>query len=280
MDIIREVENHLNNEKEYNSFFNIYSFTNENISSYIPFFDLKNKSLLTVGSSCDQVLNASYSGCEDITVCDVCSLTKYYYYLKLASLLELNRDEFLKFLCETYNGIEKNPYLLNKRTFNKIKNTLRNLDYDSYYLWIYLLSNYDINKLEKIFRNDINIKKDIIYCNEYLKSDKNFKHLKSLIMNTKVNFINGNVVNEKYDRLFDNIWLSNVAHYLTNDEINNMFLNNEKALSINGKMLLCYLWNKEIYFNKELNKYITERIILPGSNIHEDNSILIYKKTL
>ena len=109
MDIIREVENHLNNEKEYNSFFNIYSFTNENISSYIPFFDLKNKSLLTVGSSCDQVLNASYSGCEDITVCDVCSLTKYYYYLKIASLLELNRDEFLKFLCETYNGIEKNP---------------------------------------------------------------------------------------------------------------------------------------------------------------------------
>ena len=36
----------------------IYKFTTENISGYIKEFDFKNKSLLTVGSSGDQVINA------------------------------------------------------------------------------------------------------------------------------------------------------------------------------------------------------------------------------
>ena len=42
-------------------FSKIYTFTTENISGYIDYFDLDNKSLLTVGSSGDQVLNAFYN---------------------------------------------------------------------------------------------------------------------------------------------------------------------------------------------------------------------------
>ena len=127
MDIIREVENHLNNEKEYNSFFNIYSFTNENISSYIPFFDLKNKSLLTVGSSCDQAINASFMGCEDITIYDLSPLVKYYYYLKIASLLSLDREDFLRFLCKSKcdGRIKLNASLFSRVYFEKVKQTLK-----------------------------------------------------------------------------------------------------------------------------------------------------------
>ena len=61
------------------SMFNsIYPFTTENISGYIDEFDLKDKSLLTVGSSGDQVINAYFYGCNDVTLMDVNILTRYY----------------------------------------------------------------------------------------------------------------------------------------------------------------------------------------------------------
>ena len=49
-------------------FSRIYPFTTENISGYIDKFDLGNKSLLTVVSSVDQVINASLFNCTDQTV--------------------------------------------------------------------------------------------------------------------------------------------------------------------------------------------------------------------
>ena len=52
-------------------FSKIYPFTTENISGYINYFDFQNKSLLTVGSSFDQVLNAYMCGVRDITLYDI-----------------------------------------------------------------------------------------------------------------------------------------------------------------------------------------------------------------
>lgn len=283
MEIIKDIEGYLNNNKKHNIFFDLYSFSNENISGYISYFDLKNKSLLTVGSSCDQAINAFLEGCEDITICDVCPLTKYYYYLKLAAILSLKREELLKFLCETNYNIENNPYLFNKETFNKIKTTLMSLDYDSYYLWDYLISMYNKYELERLFRRDINVKDSIINCNNYLKSENNYKKLKKIINNITVNFINGNVINEEYNRTFDNIWLSNVAHYLKGEEVIKLFFNNEKALNEEGKMLLCYFWNnitniKDVRI-EEFQYIESEKIIIPGISVYEDDSILLCSKS-
>ena len=56
-------------DKAFNKGFNqIYPFATENISGYIDKFDLKDKSLLTVGSSGDQVINAILYGCKKISV--------------------------------------------------------------------------------------------------------------------------------------------------------------------------------------------------------------------
>lgn len=282
MQIINKIEDRINYDKKYIIFFDIYSFTNENISGYLPYFELKNKSLLTVGSSCDQVLNASLKGCDDITICDICPLTKYYFYLKLSSLLTYNKEDYLKFLCQTYYGVEHNPYFLNYEYYGKIKDTLKSLDYDSFYLWDYLFNNYKEFELSKIFRKDNNIKSDIINCNNYLKNDKNFKKIKSSIMNTNISFINGNVINEEYDRSFDNIWLSNVAHYLNRKEIRDMFFDSERVLNKNGKMLVCYFWNNiasdKEFIIKELNDVEIEILKINGTNTHQDNSIILYEK--
>ena len=283
MKIISDIERHLENYEKIDIFFDAYSFTTENISGYIKYFDLKNKSLLTVGSSGDQVINASLEGCEDITVCDICPLTKYYYYLKVASLLVLNRDLFMKFLCETNYNLENNPYLYNRQTFDSIKSTLKKLDYDSYYVWEYLFMNYNKFDLNRLFRNDITMKDTIVHCNNYLKNDNNYKHIKSLIMNTNVKFITNDISKEKYDRYFDNIWLSNVAHYLSGEQIVNMFYNTENVLNENGKMLLCYYWNADMSFRDfiidEFEYIESKKEIIPGISTYQDNGILLYEKT-
>ena len=82
-------------------FSKIYPFTTENIDGYMPYFKLKDRSLLTVGSSGDQVINAIFAGCKDITVIDICPFTKEYYELKKAALLSLSREEFMRLLTYT-----------------------------------------------------------------------------------------------------------------------------------------------------------------------------------
>ena len=82
-----------------NGFFQIYPFTTENISGYIENFILENKSLLTIGSSGDQVINAWLHGCKDITVIDICPFTKFYFYLKIAGIIVFDYSTFLNFFC-------------------------------------------------------------------------------------------------------------------------------------------------------------------------------------
>lgn len=73
----------------------IYPFTTENIFGYINKFDLYNKSLLTIGSSSDQVINAAIYNCKDISVIDICPFTEFYFYLKKAAILYLKYNNIL-----------------------------------------------------------------------------------------------------------------------------------------------------------------------------------------
>jgi len=75
----------------------VYSFATENVSDYLKYFDLKNKSLLTIGSSGDQVLNAYYNGARDITLIDINQFSKFYLYLKISAILSLSYEEFKLF---------------------------------------------------------------------------------------------------------------------------------------------------------------------------------------
>ena len=282
MEILNKVKEQLENKTYNYSFFQLYPFTTENINAYMKYFDLKDKSLLTVGSSSDQAINASIARCSDITICDICPLTKYFYFLKIAALLTLNRDTFLKFLCKETTNNEYNRQYLSKTIFNKIKNTLKSLDYESYYIWEYIFDNYNKSIIDRLFRNDINGLERIIYCNRYLKNDSTYNQARETIMNTSVSFKTADITQIKDDKSFDNIWLSNIAHYLISDEIDSMFKNCSKILNNNGKMLLCYFWNtsktvKGFHIN-QLSKITSWHIIIPGTSKNDNkNSILIYK---
>ena len=284
MDILNKINDYIIKDSS-DDFFQLYSFTNENISGYMPYFDLKGNSLLTVGSSCDQVFNASVSGYYDITVCDICPLTKYFYYLKLTSLLCLNREEFLNFLCITNydENRENNPHFLTKKIFNKIKYTLLRIDYDSYYIWEYIFENYKRSNIEKLFRNDINNFESILYCNDYLKNDYVYNEVRKKLLNTSIDFVCNDISSLVLDKNFDNIWLSNIAQYLSGEQNITMIEKNKDMLKYGGKMLLCYFWNTGMTVKGfpivELFNVESSKIVVPGTlGQGDENSILVYKK--
>ena len=164
----------------------IYPFTTENINGYIDKFDLKNKSLLTVGSSGDQVINAVLKDCKDITILDINPFTKFYFYLKKAALLTLNYKEFAKFFCyQDYPKVFKLNYeAFNLNSYKKIKSILNELDKESFIFWDTLFNNcksIDIRK--NLFEHDEDRFTMLKDMNLYLKNENMFSKSKIKIEN-------------------------------------------------------------------------------------------------
>ena len=230
----------------YKGFSQIYPFTTENIKGYINHFDLGiNKSLLTVGSSGDQVINAVLKGCRDITVIDINPYTKFYYYLKMAAIIDLTYDEyFMFFKYKSYpTTFEENEDTLCKNLYDRLKDNLRLLDYESYLFWEEILLNYN-NVLirNRLFSNDEGQIKENRGCNNYLSTKEDYLKTRTMIKKVHPVFINDDILTVKFNRRFDVIWLSNIANYLNEDEIKDMVHRMYNRLNINGQMLISYLY--------------------------------------
>ena len=73
--------------------------------------------------------------------------------------------------------------------------------------------------------------------------DKNNFHLsKNIIMNINPNFIISDIFSINLDQYFDNIWLSNLAKYLTLNNLKNLVDKLKLNLNENGKILVSYLY--------------------------------------
>ena len=123
-----------------NGFQNIYPFTTETISGYIENMDLKDKKVLTVGSSCDQALNSLLLGASDVTVFDINDKVQYFYELKRLLILSTPREdlvsEVLSYKDFSYSEdifpqkqLEKmNLYLKNDENYNKLREIIESKD--------------------------------------------------------------------------------------------------------------------------------------------------------
>ena len=293
--------------KEAYKFDKIYPFTTENISGYIDLFDLENKKLLTVGSSCDQIINASLEGCKDITLLDVNPYVEYYYYLKMAAILKLEREDFLRYLSyedNPYKSLKTKEDVFNKEYFDKIKDTLKNVSYDSYYFWSELYNEFKGNNIRyMLFAPDEYQLQVKIGCNKYLQSENNYNKLRRTLTETEIRFITENLFNIEKTNIvnkFDSIWLSNIGTNLTHEEIKNLTEIYSKYLEDGGKLLISYLYitnfipdNKAEYkpiyklsrtlevlseFNPEIISVTSINGIKYNNNKITD-SVLVYKKT-
>lgn len=228
------------------NFDNIYPFTTENIAGYINKFDLKNKSLLTVGSSGDQVLNAILSGCKDITVLDINPYTKFYYYLKVATILNVDIEEFLIFLrFKDFPEVFKdNRNVFNKKTYGKIRYTLRMLDYESYLFWDNLFQNFDPTDIRNhLFSSDEGRNEEVVGSNLYLQNTITYQETKNRIKKVLPEFINRDIFKVNFDDQFDNIWLSNIGTYLSRHFVKIMVDKYSELLKNDGKLLISYLYD-------------------------------------
>ena len=284
-------------------FYKIYPFTTENIGGYIDEFDLKDKSLLTVGSSGDQVINSILKGCKDITVIDINPYTKMYYYLKAASIINLNVDEFydyLRYIDYPYPFI-KNYLVFSKSIFKKIESTLKDMDYESYLFWKKLFSSFDLNDIRtNIFMLDEYQNNVLNSCNLYLQNENNYNKVKRLLRNIKPNFINEDLFKADIKKSFDNIWFSNIGTYLQIKEIRKLLYKYSFLLNLDGKILISYLYNtsENINYKSEfmniydlektfrlLSKYNPKLITFEGiegikMKKQINDSILVYEKKL
>lgn len=167
----------------------MYPFTTENIAGYIDNFNLSYKTLLTVRSSGHQIINASLFDCRDIVCLDICPYTKFYIYLKISCLLELNKSDFLKFLC--YRGYPKifkyNELAFDSEIYKKIKSTLMLLDYESYLFWNELFLNFEgLNIRKELFYFDEEVANNMVKMNPYLKSDIAYDEVRTKIKGLKL----------------------------------------------------------------------------------------------
>lgn len=230
-------------------FSTIYPFTTENIGAYLPLFDLKDKSLFTVGSSGDQALNAILCGASDITVFDICPFTREYFYLKRAAIETLTVIDFLRFFC--YKRFQS-AFTDNKRAFDiniylQVRESLQKFA-DIQYFWDEIFRKYNGLVIRKqLFNMDENKYKIIRRMNNYLNSDEAYNNLRGIIDKVNIKFVQGDIFKDKITGTFDNVFLSNLSSYYSLSEIRGLFDKMQLNLNDNGKMLIAYLYDTTIY---------------------------------
>lgn len=228
-------------------FFQIYPFTNENVAGYIDFFDVKDKSLVTVGSSADQAINTIARGCKDITILDICPFTKEYFYLKSATIQTLSRKELLNLL------MKKNPYMETQnddafkiRKYKELMGRLKEEDKDSYDFWNNLTSTTKAKTIrDMLFTADQARSYVTEQINLYLQNDDMYYETREKLSQVTPKFIIGDITNILLSEKYDNIILSNIASYCEMPQIRKIFETFSNQLRPNGKLMLGYLFRTD-----------------------------------
>lgn len=257
-------------------YFKLYTFTTENITGYIDYFNFENRSLLTVGSSGDQILNAYYNGARDITLFDINEYAKYYVYLKIAAILSLSYTEFQLFFYKHRAELYYNKLMFSKEIFQKIYPTLLIINYEAAYFFNELFNFFDPHILRTHLFDDCECRNTVIQgFNNYLKDEASYNKLKKILSDISFKYINGNIFSDTIPNTYDNIFLSNLCTTTNIDTFKTLLDKlNQNNLKPNGSMLIGYLWDidfnskefkphwKDIYkmplVKQELKDYITE----------------------
>ena len=269
-------------------FIYLYPFTTENIKGYMSNLDLKDRSVLTVGSSTDQVINSFLYGSKDITLFDINPFTKYYFELKKAGILLLDFNSFCEFFSSNINSF-------NIKTYSLLRN---NLSKETKLFWDSLFNSYDSYFFrDKLFSKDERTLKTLVKYNPYM-DEINYNILKTTIDSLNPIFINSslNEIKSKVVRKYDYVFLSNISSYLnlyTKENISK-FINTIKdltnILNKSGSIYLAYIYDRiknkidddiltDISFmNYIFDNKITESAFESISYKNGKDAVLIYKR--
>lgn len=246
----------------------LYPFTNENINGYYSKMDFNNKSVLTIVSSGDHIINAFLKGASEVDAFDINPLAKYYVELKIAAIKSLSLEEFLLFLYNK-STFRIPSYYLNKNIYFKIRCELSR-DYREF--WDYVFETYTPKQLYKsfLFTDDFLDFVPLTRANGYL-NEKNYAKVKEILRDKKVTYHDTSFVDiNAIDKVFDLIILSNVPAFLNKiyqcDYLKKLKELIETLKFSNTKVVVSYLYSNllecgsskdDIYNEPKLRKYFS-----------------------
>lgn len=187
----------------------IYTFTNEDIKSYLTYFPLKEKEILTVTGSGDHILNMLLD-VDQLDTFDINLFAYYFFVLKKYAIASLELDEYLDFLSMTTPSFDQ-------KTFGKIKQVWKDeKDALDFFEYIFHIGQASYLKQTPLFvNNKIEDKEENISRNRYLEEEQYYA-LKKTILDKRVLFHHSAIQSLQLEQKFDYIFLSNITDYLHN----------------------------------------------------------------
>lgn len=193
-----------------------------------------------------------------------------------------------------------NKDVFNSQLYNKIKTTLRNLDYESYLFWDELFQSFNpIDIRNNLFSLDEDHNRIITKSNPYLQNQDSYEQVRNKLKTISPTFIIEDLFKVELQEKYDNIWLSNIGTYLSRHFVKIMTDKLAKSLNNNGQLLISYLYKttKDTKYNddwspiydlekvfsllKEYNPDLISFIGVDGLKFEDSDSkdaILVYRK--
>lgn len=287
---------------EFSEFSEMYVFSTENLKGYIRKLKVKDKTVLTVTSSGDQLINLAFAGATCVHNFDINKNAYYMTQLKLAALKVLSYQEYLKFFTDSES--RKTKYISFVPIEKKIKENHQVFDYKVYLsirpslkedcalYWDMLYEDFQFNGS---YLNDSGLligrdKKTVVSNNLYLKDSKNYEEARKKIEEIEIKFFSLDMLNiHTLPYKYDIVILSSVYEYLTgkwyhviSDEEFREYVTNgiENILKEKGIVVLAYqyhssknqsykaslkqLFQKQYSF-KERRTMIVKEIVVPSA---------------
>lgn len=212
-------------DSSFSEYSRTYYNTNENLAEYIT--DLKDKDVLTVSSSGNQLINMIGRGAKRVDTFDINRYSPLFQNLRLYSIKYLSRDLALSFLSN-----------INSRLYFKFNMYLPDKEKE---FFDYLFTNYDDDYVcSRLFYFSLNNIKNNNYYDpkilDYIKqrlTQVEHEHF-SVSLYQLTNYLS---------TLYDSIYLSNISFYCTNvDKFLNYINYLRYYLNPNGKIYYAYLY--------------------------------------
>ena len=227
----------------------IYPFSNENVYDMMSKLDMKNKRILTVGSSGDQVLHAALLGAADITLIDSNPFSKLYTELKIAAIKNLP-------MADTYNYFTKS-HLLSPSIYSKISH---DLSLESREFWDHIMS-LPLLKKRKFIREFAHIKFDLRGkdTTKYLLDPVSYYTLRKKLTTTNIHYVEADLheFQSKATGTYDYIFLSNIFDYIKDhdDFFDTVTTLGKTKLRKGGKLQVNYDFIKGLRINYFLEQF-------------------------
>jgi hypothetical protein len=193
----------------------LYAFTTENIGGYFPLLDLQGKSVLTVTSSGDHIINAFMFGANNVTGFDINDLAKDFAELKIRALQNLNFEQFRKFFLRESEEGRDNPNALDYKVYQMLRDSLSEQGAESFdALYARFNQKGDLIRQSDIFNNQYDANTLKLRCNPYLQKEEDYEKTKRALAK-RLSLVTCGIeeVSRKLEGMFDVILLSNIADY-------------------------------------------------------------------